>query len=111
MPTPAWPITVTRCERSSRTTRSNSELRISDSSSRPISGVEARLRVVPVTVIRTASQAGTGSALPLSRSGSSSTYSIAWRVRRWVISPTVTVPGRAADCRREATFTASPITV
>ena len=111
MPTPAWPITVTRCERSSRTTLSNSEPSSSDSSSRPISGVEARVRLVPATAMRTASQAATGSDLPFSRSGSSSTYSIDERVRRWVISPTVTEAGRAADCRREATFTGSPITV
>ena len=111
MPTPAWPITVTRCERSSRTTRSKSEDRSVDSSSRPISGDAARVSVVPATTIRTASQAGTGSAFPFRRSGSSSVYSIAARVSLWVISPTVTVPGRAADCSREATFTGSPMTV
>ena len=42
---------------------------------------------------RAASQAGTGSDLPFRVSGSSSEYSIAPRVRRWVISPTVTLPG------------------
>ncbi len=40
-----------------------------------------------------------GSALPLSSSGSTSSYSTAARVRRWVISPTITVPGSAAPAR------------
>ena len=58
-----------------------------------------------------ASHAGTGCALPFSVSGTSSSYPTAWRVACMVRSPTVTVPGRPADCRREATFTVSPVTV
>ena len=69
------------------------------------------MRVGVDTVTRTASQAGTGSDLPLSSSGSSSSYSIAPAVSLWVISPTVTLPGRAAACSRAATLTGSPITV
>ncbi len=58
MPTPAWPITVTRCGRSSFTTRPRSELSNSDSSSRPIRGVaEREIRVGVSTVTRTASHA------------------------------------------------------
>ena len=112
-PTPAWPITVTRCGRPSLTTRSNSDSSRSDSSSRPTSGVQlpAARAARPRTTALTASQAQTGSAFPLSSSGTSSTYSIAARVRRWVTSPTVTVPGFAAACRRAATLTGSPITV
>ncbi len=65
----------------------------------------------PRTTARTASQAGTGSDLPFSSSGSSSTYSMAARVRRCVVSPTITVPGDAAPWSRAATLTGSPITV
>ena len=42
LPTPAWPMTVTRCGRPSRSTRSTSEASSSASSSRPISGVWLR---------------------------------------------------------------------
>ena len=42
LPTPAWPITVTRCGRSSRSTRSTSDISRPASSSRPINGVCAR---------------------------------------------------------------------
>ena len=67
-----------------------------------MSGLEARAaRGAPADHARTASHAGTGSALPFSVSGSSSTYSIALRVSRWVISPTITVPGFAAACSRD----------
>ena len=97
MPTPAWPTTVTRCDRLSRVTRSNIADSSSDSSLRPTSGVEARVRAVPATATRTASHAATGSALPFRSSGSSSVYSMDVRVSLWVTSPTVTDPGRAAD--------------
>ncbi len=40
---------------------------------------------------------GHGLGLALEVRGSSSVYSIEARVRRWVASPTVTEPGRAAD--------------
>ncbi len=60
---------------------------------------------------RAASQAITGSALPFRRSGSSSSYSTTLLVARMVRWPTVTLPGRAALWRREATFTVSPVTV
>ena len=43
LPTPAWPITVTRCGRPSRTTRSKSETSSADSSSRPMSGAAVRV--------------------------------------------------------------------
>ncbi len=96
MPTPAWPITVTRCGRLSRPTRSNSDVSSADSSSRPIRGASLRAPRVagPGIRMRVASHAGTGSDLPFRVKGSSSEYSIASRVRRWVISPTVTLPGR-----------------
>src|SRR5215207_4605487 len=42
LPTPAWPMTVTRWGRPSRTTRSKSDMSRPDSSSRPISGAALR---------------------------------------------------------------------
>ena len=80
---------------------------------RPTSGVRPsdtrRTGCLVATPI--ASHAGTGSALPFRVSGSSSWYWIPWLVARKVRSPTVTLPGFAADWRRAATFTVSPITV
>ena len=96
LPTPAWPITVTRCGRPlarppARTATAAAPTRPRGRSAAVESPPARAAR--PRTTARTASQAGTGSDLPLSSSGSSSTYSIAARVSRWVISPTVTVPG------------------
>ena len=105
-------MTVTRCGAPLADDAVEQGERSSDSSSRPISGVDgAGDPRGAATVTRTASQAGTGSDLPFRSSGSSSVYSIELAVRRWVTSPTVTLPGRAAACRRAATFTGSPITV
>ena len=56
----------------------------------------------------TASQAGTGSALPFATTGSAVRYSIASRVARQVASPTSTPSGGAAASRRFAVFTTSP---
>ena len=111
-PTPAWPITVTRCGRPSRSTRSNSETSSPASSSRPISGVCG----AAAAAARLGEHAGRlpgrhrlGLALQRQRLEPLVGDRLAGRaVGR---SPTVTLSGRPAACSRAATLTASPITV
>ena len=55
--------------------------------------------------------AGTGAALPLRGCSPAGSKAIALDAARWVASPTRTVPGAAADCRREAVLTRSPATM
>ena len=97
LPTPAWPITVTRCGRPSRPTRSARESSSRDSSSRPISGAAVRgaARCAgPSVSTSPASQAGTGSDFPFSVERLE--LVVGDRRRGWrgrCVSPTVTVPG------------------
>jgi hypothetical protein len=55
-------------------------------------------------------QIGTGSALPLTRTGASCSYSKSGRVARQVASPTTTPLTGATPCSREAVLTTSPTT-
>ena len=84
----------------SRTTRSYRLSSASSSCPRPTSGdseAGATRRTECSAISPTASQAGTRSAFPFSSSGSRAVYSTAASVARIVRSPTVTLPGRAAD--------------
>ena len=72
---------------------------------------EAARRSVWAAISPVASQAGTGSALPFSVERRELAIGHGMLGGRTVRSPTVTAPGRPADCRREATFTVSPVTV
>ena len=84
------------------------------SSSRPTNGgSRASARPWPPrrATTATARQARSGSSLPLSSYSPASSNAIACDAARYVASPTSTVPGSAADCRREAVLTRSPATI
>ena len=61
--------------------------------------------------MRRARHVGTGAALPLSACSPAGSNAIAPEAARNVDSPTSTVDGAAADCRRAAVFTMSPATI
>ena len=114
LPMPATPTIDTSVARRSSAVAWNSSLTSRSSRSRPTNGgssaedLSAPLRPA---VTRTASQRGTGSALPLSACSPASSYATAASVVRRVASPTSTCPGSAADWIRDAVFTRSPATM
>jgi hypothetical protein len=60
---------------------------------------------------RTARHAETAPSFPLSVRGPTTAKTIACAAARYVSSPTSTVPGSAAVCRRDAVLTRSPVTM
>ena len=114
LPTPAWPITVTRCgaalaldpvvdgAQQVELVRAPDERRLAEA--RAARGLARQPRRSPPTPAR-------ARPCPSASAARAAGTSIAWLVARKVRSPTVTLPGCAADCRRAATFTVSPITV
>ena len=76
-----------------------------------MSGVSRRRGAVARAGVRAAIalQIASGCAFPLARTGSSSRYSIASRVTRYVASPTRIPPLGASAWRREAVLTTSPV--
>ena len=104
LPMPAGPMTETSRARRSRPVAWNRSLSRRSSSSRPTNGassVSARLRPPSSATTRSARQAGTGLALPLSVCSPASSNAIALAAARWVASPTRTVPGGATDWSRD----------
>ena len=111
LPSPAAPSTVNRRQLRSSAARANARVRSSSSRSRPTIVDRSARRACPVSETTSSSRwAGTGSALPLSESGSTGSASTASRTRRWVSSPIRISPGSAAASSRAAVFTASPVT-
>ena len=114
LPIPAIPIAETRCAFRSSADAWNSSLTRRSSRSRPTNGgsrppdFSAPARPA---VTRTARQSGIDSAFPFISCEPASAYRIAASVARFVVSPTSTVPGSAADWMREAVLTRSPATI
>ncbi len=114
LPAPASPITLTswawpRCM------RSNAASRQSIAASRPTSGAASPRSARPraeASSARTPARRCTRIGCTLPRSASSTAGSKAKRCRTMacVASDTSTVPGSAAESRREAVFTVSPVT-
>ncbi len=111
MPSPAAPRTVNSRQLRSSAARANARVRSSSSRSRPTIVDRSARRACPVSETTWINRwAGTGSAFPLSESGSTGSASTASRTRAWVPSPIRISPGSAAASSRAAVFTASPVT-
>ncbi len=76
---------------------------------RPTSGVADGGRNAGSTTALPTSHAATGSRFPFASMGSSGSNVKTSFVNPWVSSPTTTRPGGAADWRRAAVFTMSPV--
>ncbi len=108
LPTPGEPTIETSCGWRSAMVRSSSRVSRSSSLARPTNGDTPT--VSPPASNDSRRNAGTGSDLPFTVSGSRGRSWAPERTRRNVDSPTSVSPGPAACCRRAATFTASPTT-
>ena len=108
-PIPGGPVTVIRCGRVSDTHRLQSDCISSSSRERPTRTFEAIGRSAGASEGSIASHAVTGSAFPLASTDSDCSYRIACRVARYVSAPTISPPGGAADWRRDAVLTTSPV--
>ena len=113
LPMPPTPMRVSNFGRLSRLVDCTSSLAKRSSSSRPTkggSGVEPLPEPPRCPTTRSTRHAGSGSALPLTERSSTRVNRMAFPAARCVRSPTRTVPGSAADWRRDAVFTKSPAT-
>ena len=111
---PAWPTSVTSRGFPSRAVAWNCSLSARSSSSRPTNGgssMAARPSPRRRATTAIARQAASGDSLPLSCCAPASSKLMAPEAARNVASPTSTVPGTAADWRREAVLTRSPATM
>ncbi len=114
LPMPPAPITLISRGRPSRVVAWNRSLSSRSSSSRPTNGassVSARPTPPRWATTRTARDAGTGLALPLSAWSDVASKTIALPAAWRVASPTSTVDGAAAPWRRLAMLTMSPVTM
>jgi hypothetical protein len=107
LPTPAEPSTVKSWQERSCTACANASRSRRNSVSRPTIGVAKRRASSPCAEI--SRNAGTGSLLPFSDSGSTASASTASRASASVSAPISTSPGAAACSSRAATLTASPV--
>ena len=113
-PMPPIPTTETRLPRRSSAEAWKSSLTSRSSRSRPTNGGSrpADFEMPPRSpTTRTARHSGTGSVFPLSVCVPASSKTIAASAVRFVVSPTKTEPGSAADWIREAVLTRSPATM
>ena len=111
-PIPGSPTTVTSCTDDSRSARRNVSTRSVRSCSRPTNGVCVAASGCPTRLrASSARQARIGSAFPFASTLSCSPYAIAPSVVCIVASSTMTDPTGAADWRRAAVFTTSPVTI
>ena len=104
---------VTSWIEGSRRARWKVRFTTSSSSSRPMNGVRTCRSTSAPKRLRSpmGRQRRSGSALPLTRTGSSSWYSARCLVARYVASDTIAPPIGATSCRRAAVLTTSPVTI
>ncbi len=107
MPSPGSPTTIAKPGLSVAVTRFQADISRPSSAARPTKLVSAPLRTGD-SCAPTATQTGTGSALPLAVIGSASSNAIAARQARYVRSSTSTPLTGAADWSRAAVFRTSP---
>ncbi len=120
LPTPGSPTTVTSCGEPARASWSRycsilrkTCRRVADSSARPTNVVRCcSRRSIPIRLrARSGRQIASGSALPFTVTGGSSSYSNTPAVAWCAASPTTIVPVGATFCSRDAVLTTSPVTL
>ena len=115
LPTPACATRLTTCAPPSAT-RSAAESTCASSASRPTSRASSPCAARPRRSVGRASWTSSsrytcsGSALPFSASMPAASNANSRSVSWWVAELTSVCPAPAADCRRAAVFTASPVT-